>query len=365
VTVDTSTPTNNAGPGARTPPAAGDPSRLERSLGALPGLLQRFGLPIVWGLVALTFTLLEPSTFPTSGTFSTIFGSQSVLLILALALLLPFSVGEYDLSVAGVLSLVLVLIGYLNVVQGWPLALVLLVAIGAGALIGAINAFFIVVVGVDSIVVTLGMGTVLTGAGVGINNQTTSGISDDLVNAVSTNVLQLPLSFFYGFLLTAAIWYLFSYTPLGRYLYFVGSGRDVARLSGLRVDAIRAGSLIASATLSAVGGIVLAGTLGAADPNIAAGYLLPAFAAAFLGATAITPGRFNPWGTFVAVYFLVTGVTGLNILGLTGWVEQVFYGASLVLAVTFSHLAARRRRVTAKATKASPVLAGEGAIHGS
>jgi ribose transport system permease protein len=312
----------------------------------LPEQLERFGLLLVWIAVAVTFAIVEPATFPTSGTFSTVFGSQSVLLMLSLALLLPFAAGEYDLSVAGVLSLVLVLIGYLNVQKGWPIVPVLVVAVAAGVCVGVVNALLVVVVGVDSIVVTLGMGTVLAGAGIGVNNQTTAGVSDKLVSAVSTNVLQLPLSFFYGVAVTAAMWYVFAYTPLGRYLHFVGSGRDVARLAGIRVDAIRAGSLIASATLSALGGVVLAGTLGSADPNVGAGYLLPAFAAAFLGATAITPGRFNPWGTFIAVYFLVTGVTGLNLAGLTGWVEQVFYGASLIVAVTFSHLATRRRRTT-------------------
>jgi ribose transport system permease protein len=145
--------------------------------------------------------------------------------------------------------------------------------------------------------------------------------------------------------LTLLLWYVFSFTPLGRYLYFVGSGRDVARLAGIRVGPIRAGSLIASSTLTALGGVVLAGTLGTSDPNVGASYLLPAFAAAFLGSTAITPGRFNPWGTFVAVYFLVSGVTGLNLLGLTGWVEQLFYGVSLIVAVAVSHLAAKRNRV--------------------
>jgi ribose transport system permease protein len=280
----------------------------------------------------------------THGTFGTIFGSQSVLLILALALIIPFSAGEYDLSVAGVLSVTLVLIGYLNVKQGWPIALAILAAVGAGTVVGLINALLVVGIGLDSMVVTLGMGTVLLGSGVGINNVTTAGISNGLVRAVSTNFIGLPLSFFYGIALCLVLWYVFSYTPLGRYLYFVGSGRDVARLSGIPVTSIRAGSLIASATLTAVGGVVLAGTLGASDPNVGANYLLPAFAAAFLGSTAITPGRFNPWGTFIAVYFLVTGVTGLNLLGLTGWVEQLFYGGSLIIAVTFSHLASKSRR---------------------
>jgi ribose transport system permease protein len=95
--------------------------------------------------------------------------------------------------------------------------------------------------------------------------------------------------------------------------------------------------------MGALGGVLYAGTQGAADPSSGASYLLPAFAAVFLGATAINPGRFNPWGTFIAVFFLITGITGLELLGFTGWVENAFYGASLVLAVALSRLAARRR----------------------
>src|SRR5581483_6228395 len=116
-------------------------------------------------------------------------------------------------------------------------------------------------------------------------------------------------------------------------------GRDVARLSGIRVDLIRGATLMFSAVLAALAGILLAGQLGSSDPNAANQYLLPAFAAAFLGATAITPGRFNAWGSFVAVYFLLTGITGLELLGLSGWIEQVFYGGSLAVAVTLSRLA--------------------------
>lgn len=310
----------------------------------LGDFLGRFGLIFVWAVVALVFAVAESDTFLTTGTFSTIFGSQAVLLVLALGLLVPFAAGEYDLSVSGVLSVTLVLVGELNVVQGWPILLVVVVALGFGILIGAINAFFVVVVGVDSLVVTLGMGTLLAGAGFGINNETTGGISTGLQDVFNTQLLSLPLAFYFGVVLMLVLWYVFRYTPLGRYLYFVGSGRDVARLAGIRVDAIRAGSLMASGLIASFAGVMLAGTLGAADPNIAQTYLLPAFAAAFLGATAINPGRFNPLGTFIAVYFLVTGITGLQLLGLEGWIGDVFYGGSLILAVSFSHLAARRRR---------------------
>jgi ribose transport system permease protein len=187
------------------------------------------------------------------------------------------------------------------------------------------------------------MGTLLIGAALGINSLSTGGISPILVNAAHTNLLGLPLAFFYGLVVTALLWYVFSFTPLGRYLYFVGAGRNVARLSGIPVDAVRAGSFMAGSFLSALAGVLLAGWISASDPNVGPGYLLPAFAAAFLGSSVLEPGRFNPWGTFIAVYFLVTGVVGLELLGLAGWIEQVFYGASLILAVAISRFATRRR----------------------
>src|SRR6185503_7529136 len=138
-------------------------------------------------------------------------------------------------------------------------------------------------------------------------------------------------------------WFVLEHTPLGRRMVFIAESREVARLAGLRVNGIRAGALIATATLGGLAGVVLAGTNGAANPQSGGYYLLPAFAAVFLGSTTIVPGRFNAWGTFVSVYFLTTGITGLQYLGYAGWPEQVFYGTSLVAAVTLSHLAVRRR----------------------
>jgi ribose transport system permease protein len=312
--------------------------------GTLVGaVLSRYGVVLAWLVTIGIFSALEPSTFPTTGNFSTIFGSQVVLLILALGLIVPLTVGEFDLSVSGTLSVSLVLIGYCNVIHGWPIGWAIVVALAVGIAVGLVNAFFIVVAGVPSLIATLGVGTMLIGAGVGINNLTVAPLSQTLVDAVRTELFGLPLAFYYGLLLTIVVWYVLSHTPLGRYLYFVGAGRDVARLSGLRVDALRTLALVVAGAMSSLAAVVLAGTNGSADPNVGASFLLPAFAAAFLGSTVIAPGRFNPWGTFVAVYFLVTGITGLQLVGLAGWIEQMFYGGSLVVAVALSRLGEERR----------------------
>jgi len=302
----------------------------------------RWGLLVAWAIVIVVFGILKPDTFLTSANFSTIFGSQAVLVMLSIALLIPLTTGEYDLSVAGTLGIGLIFTQWLTAEHGWALAMAVAAALGTGALIGLVNAFFIIKIGVQSIIVTLGMGTLLTGIGYGITETTVVGSSTFVSDAVRNDLLGIPLAFYYGLLLTILAWYVYARTPLGRYLYFVGSGRDVARLSGVKVDTLRAGGLVAAGFISALAGVVLAGVLGSSSPSVSSSYLLPAFAAVFLGATAITPGRFNPWGTFVGVYFLITGITGLELLGLVGWIEQVFYGAALIIAVALSRLAAGR-----------------------
>jgi ribose transport system permease protein len=241
-----------------------------------------------------------------------------------------------------VLGISLVLGGALNVTEGLPIGIAVAVALLAGVLVGAVNAFFIIVVGVESIIVTLGTGTVLGGLGVALSGTTVGGISGSLVDAARTDLLGLPLAFYYGVALCILVWYMVEYTPVGRRVLFVGRGRNVARLSGIRVGRVRIGALMTSGLLAAGAGVLYAGTTGAADPNSGQTFLLPAFAAAFLGATTISPGFFNPFGAIVAVYFLQTGITGFQLVGVESYVQQLFYGGALVVAVAISQIARRR-----------------------
>jgi ribose transport system permease protein len=302
----------------------------------------RYGLFIAWGLMVGVYGLLVGDLFLQQRNFQTIFSERAILLILTLGMLPALAAGEYDLSVASTMGLAFVLVGWLNIVHEWPIVPTIIVALSAALLVGVVNAFVIVALDVLSIVATLGMGTLLAGAALGINNLIVTGVADGLVQAARFKILGLQAVFYYSLLLTLVLWYVFKYVPLGRYIYFVGAGRDVARLTGIRVNAIRAGTLVAGSFIAGIAGVLLAGRNGSVDPNFAPQLLLPAFAGAFLGASTITPGRFNPWGTFVAVYFLATGINGLQLMGITGFVEQVFFGAALIIGVVISRLAAHR-----------------------
>jgi ribose transport system permease protein len=309
-------------------------------------LAQRLTLPVAWALVIILFGALEADTFLTAANFETIFGSQAVLVVLTLGLLFPLTAGDYDLSVASVLAMSAMIVALLNVNQGWPVGLAIVAALAAGVLVGVVNGMLVTLLEAESLVVTLGSGAFVSGLVFWMSDSNTiGGVSEALSDAVIVReLLGIPLSFFYGLALCIAVWYVLEYRPIGRRLLFVGRGRNVARLSGVRVERVRFGALVASAAVGGLAGVLYAGTIGGADPSSGASFLLPAYAAAFLGATSIVPGRFNPWGSILAVYFLVTGVTGLQLLGADSYVQQLFYGGALILAVALSQAVGRITR---------------------
>ena len=310
----------------------------------LSRFIERTGLILAWIVVIAVFTYLKPDLFFTGKNFATIFSSQAVLVVLALALLLPLTAGDYDISAAAVLTLSSTLLAVLNVEHHWSLGASIAAVLIVGAVIGAINGALVVLLRIDSFIVTLGVSTFVSGVVLWITNSTTiSGIAPLLSTLViEPKIFGIGLGFFYALLLAGLIWYLFEFTRVGRHLLFVGKGRRVSRLSGISVGGLRWAAMIGCGLISAFAGVLYAGTSGSADPTSGLSFLLPAFAAAFLGSTSIVPGRFNPWGTVIAVYFLVTGITGLALLGVQVFVQDLFYGGALVIAVAASQIAKRR-----------------------
>ncbi|MGN6130209.1 MAG: ABC transporter permease, partial [Nocardioidaceae bacterium] len=297
-------------------------------------LVNKYAMLGAWALIIIVFAVVEPHTFFTVRNFtSSIFGSQSVLVVLAFSLVVTLTAGDYDLSAGATLSLSAMVVAVLNSVHHVPIVLAVLAAIVAGAAMGAFNGFLVLRAGIDSLIATLATGTVAAGIVLWISDsQTIAGVSNTLIELVIVpRVGGLPLSFFYAVALAGVLWYFLKYTPVGRRLLFVGRGRKVSRLSGLRVDRLRWGALIAGGVLSALAGILYVGTSGSADPDSGTTFLLPAFAAAFLGSTSITPGRFNAWGTIAAVYFLGTGINGLSLMGIDVFVQDLFYGGALIV----------------------------------
>lgn len=306
-------------------------------------MLGKYALLLVWAAMAVFFWAALPSKFGRVATLQSIFGSQQVLVFLGIAALTTLSVGEFDLSIASIMGMAATIIPVLVTLHHMNILLACVIAIAACALCGGLNAFFVVKVGVSSLVVTLGTGTLLIGVAMWISHSSEVSITSVGFSKLALYpVLGLPVSFYYGLVLVGAFAYINSWTALGRHMVFVGANREVARLAGIRVNRIRVGSYIVASLVAGLGGLLLVSSTGGFDASGSANYLLPALAAVFLGTAVVAPGRFNPVGTLIGIYFLETGIFGLELYGYSGWVQNVFYGAGLVVAVAVATLIRNR-----------------------
>ncbi|MSX39077.1 MAG: ABC transporter permease, partial [Actinobacteria bacterium] len=305
-------------------------ARVKGSLG-----VRKIGAIYVW-IVLIAFFSLVNSTFYEYATFTQVLNQYAITGLVAMGLLLPLAAGLYDLSVGAVLGLSSMTAAWVLVNVTTNVFVAVLAGVAAALIVGVLNSVVLLVLRVDSFIGTLATSSIVTAAVVALSGDNV--IAFEVFGDYGTwlgihNIIGLTMPV--GLLLIAilVIAYLLERTGYGRRLYAIGYEEEVARLSGIRVDRMRAGSLLASSALAGLAGTLAAAAVGAGDPTVGPEYLLPAFAAVFLGATQFRNGRFNPWGAAVAVLLLGTGNVGLILIGAPTWTPNIFSGALLILAV--------------------------------
>jgi len=317
-------------------PAGGQPGQRRRRLSVILGF-DRFSGLYVWAALILIFSLWVPSLFDTGNNVRIIAGSQAITAIVAMGLIVPVACGAFDLSIAGTLGVACCTVVWFQANHhGWFLGII--VALLVGLVVGLVNSLIVVRLHVDSFIGTLGMSSILlagtewiTGGG-----QIANGISPTFTAIGQNQVLGLPLPVFYMVALAIVLWWLLEYTPVGRYLYGIGGNPQAARLAGIRVGRITTGAFLLSGLVAAFAGVILAAQIGSASPDVGGPYLLPAFSAVFLGATQVFPGRVNVPGTLIAIFLLATGVKGLQLAGAPAYINDLFNGAALIIAVALA-----------------------------
>jgi ribose transport system permease protein len=302
-------------------------------------LTQRYGMVVVLALLITVFSVLRPETFPTVSNAQSILNNQAVLIIIAMAAMIGLIVGAFDLSIAATLSLGSALVVGLQG-QGLPWPAAVLVALVVGAAIGFVNGAF-VVAKFNSFVVTLATSTIISGLAMWYTGGQVifAKIDPSFLSAGRGRLFGFVYPLYLTAALVAILAFLLEHTPLGRKLYATGDNLEAARLTGLPTGPLAMTGLIAGGVLSALAGVVQSAKIGSGQPDIGAVFLLPAFAAAFLGASSVRPGRFNPLGTVLGVYLVATGFTGLVLLGVDIWIQPIFYGLVLLVAICAPRLA--------------------------
>jgi ribose transport system permease protein len=307
--------------------------------------LTRYSGLVIWAGIIVLFGILEPSTFLTTSTLRSVLSNQAITAIMALALLLPLAAGVFDLSIASMMGLAIMLVAsFQSHGMAWVPSVILV--LGIGLFVGIANAVVVVGLGVDSFIATLGSSSIILAIVTAINGgqQITTGISTNFTDIATAQIFTIALPAFYMLILGAVLWYVMEYRQAGRYMFATGSNPEAARLAGVRTNRYRVIALLVSATIGTLAGIIFLAKIGAASQDSGPPYLLPAFAGAYLGATQIKPGRFNVLGTLIAVFLLGTGVEGLQLVGAASWIDDAFNGTALIVAVALSVRASRGRR---------------------
>jgi ribose transport system permease protein len=311
----------------------------------------------VFVVVFVVFSLWIPKTFLDVDVWRTLLDANAITALVAVALVLPLSAGCFNLAIGAEVGLGAILVAWLLSDRGSPIGLSIAVTLGAGAAIGALNGLLIVKARIDSFIATMGVSSILLATIAWISDsQQILGLGSSFQSLARTEVAGITLPVYILLAIALCVWYVLERTPVGRRVYATGGNAEAARLAGVRTSSVVLGTLIACGVITALAGILTSSRIAAGDPTVGPAFLLPAFAAAFLGSTQFRRGRFNVWGTVVAVYVLATGIKGLQLAGAPVWIPDLFNGVALLLAVGL----AKYERVGAQAGAIRRLLRFEG-----
>lgn len=326
-----------------------EPTRSEMEGLGLMDRLKR--LAPVYGLVILTialgilFSLLLPETFPTLLNLRSIISDKAIIAMLSLAVMIPMVAGKIDLTVGYGIVLWHILALSLQTKFGFPWPLAVLTVLVLGGLVGLANGVLVEIAQIDAFIATLGVGTILYAIAMWHTlGRQIVGIAPDAFYALNgANLFGLPITGYYVLALAVILWLALEYFPIGRYFYAIGANPKAAALNGVPVRRYTIYAFVASGLITAFAGVILASKLRIGQASVGLEYLLPALVGAFLGSTTIKPGRVNVWGTVVGVAILAIGISGIQQFGATFFVEPLFNGSTLLVAIGIAGYAQRKR----------------------
>lgn len=313
------------------------------SLG-LSRLLPIYGMPVLMVALIVLFSIALPETFPTRMNLNSMLSDKAIIALLALAAMVPMLTNKIDLTVGYGIVLWHILVITLQTRYGfsWPAAVATVLLLGLA--FGFCNGVLVEMAKIDSFIATLGTGTVVYAIALWHTGgrQVIGDLPDAFLQINGAHLLGLPAPTWYVLVIAVVLWIATEYLPVGRFLYAIGANPRAAQLNGIASHRYVIGAFMSSGLLTAMAGVVLASKLGIGQASVGLEFLLPALVGAFLGSTTIRPGRVNVWGTLVGVGVLAVGISGIQQLGGAFFVEPLFNGVTLLVAIGIAGYANRR-----------------------
>jgi ribose transport system permease protein len=314
----------------------------------LPAWLARYGTLASLAALLIVFSLARSDVFPTVDNLLNIMNQVSILGTMAFGLTVCLVMGLFDLSIAAMATLggyvaTFLLVQYPDTISV-PLAV--LISLAVAGTIGVFNGVIVSYLGISAFIATLATGSIITGAMLGISNSKTiiTGIPDEFLVIGQGSVFGVSNPILIMLAIGFILWLLLEHTQLGRHLYAIGGSAEASRLSGIAVKRYAPIALAICAGCAGLGGLIAASVLGAGRPQgVGDTYLLNAFAAVFIGASSLRPGKFHIIGTFIGVMLIGVINNGLSVMGVPTYWQYIVQGVLLIIALFSAGLLTMRR----------------------
>lgn len=306
-------------------------SHYARQLGTLSGL---FGLCVV--LWALT------PHFLTVSNLLNVAEQAAIIAIVAVGMTFVIITGGIDLSVGSVLAFAGVVMAS-TLHAGVPVPVALAVALGTGLFCGLLNGALITLGRLPPFIATLGMMSVARGTALMFTEgRPVSGFAGGFRSLATDEVLGIPVSVIIMVGVYVVAHFVLTRTKLGRYTYAIGGNEEAALLSGVNVRLYKAAVYGIAGMLSGLAAVILTARLNSAQPIAGMMYELDAIAATVIGGTSLLGGEGTVVGTLIGALIMAVLRNGLNILGVSSFVQQVVIGSVIIAAVLIDMWLKRR-----------------------
>lgn len=315
--------------------------RMPTSL-SVRAIAERWSLLIAFVGAFAFFSIAKPDVFLTWANAQAILDDASVLCILAVGVTVVLVLGEFDLSIGAVVGLAAAASVAAMSYRGWSTGAAIAIALGAATVVGVVNGVSVAYVRIPSFIATLAIGSIAGGLELAITRTSIfEGLRHSYLDIALTRYGGISLRSIIAAGLTIVFLILLRTTVYGRYASAVGDNPAAARLTGVPVQRVKVIGFALTGLTAGVASVLAASAGASYYPGIGTGFLLPAYAAAFLGLSLSGGLRFNVIGSYLGVLLLGTVTTGLTIMNQPNWAAALVQGGVLLAAV--AGVAIRRR----------------------
>ncbi|MBF9017961.1 MULTISPECIES: ABC transporter permease [unclassified Oceanispirochaeta] len=314
------------------------------------GFLYRYGTIIVTILAIVYFSVSIEHWF-TFGNVTNIFRSVSIVCLIALAMTMSLTVDGFDLSTAATASFAAVIAAKIMIIWQLHPMLAVLLPIAVGCMIGLVNSFLIIKLGISDMLATLSMMFVITGVSITfqqgsaiynympmLEGGVAPGLMSEGFKAIGQKELfEIPIPVFIMLAIAILVHVFLNWTKYGRFLYMTGGNVEAARLSGIPTSKYRTLAYVLSGAIAALAGVVLCARLGSGEVDSAGPYLMDAVAAAYIGFSVLGAGKPNAFGTLLGALLVGILMNGLVMMSFPYYSQNIVKGVVLILGLGLTY----------------------------